>query len=71
MYRLRVCVSESPIGFFFLLRRIMSSNYGMSKEDYEDYYGEKVVLCRTHNITAIDSCPACEEEEWSEEDDSE
>tara|TARA_R110000824_G_scaffold273663_2_gene462191 strand:+ start:1426 stop:1575 length:150 start_codon:yes stop_codon:yes gene_type:complete len=49
----------------------MSSNYGMSKEDYEDYYGEKVVLCRTHNITAIDSCPACEEEEWSEEDDSE
>jgi len=46
----------------------MYSYYGMSKKDYEDYYGEAVIRCKVHGITAIDSCPACDEENEIEEE---
>ena len=39
----------------------MYRGYGMSKDEYEEYYGEQVIRCRVNGITAIDSCPACDE----------
>jgi len=46
----------------------MYRDYGMSKDEYEEYYGEQVVRCRVHGITAIDSCPVCDELDQEEED---
>ena len=39
----------------------MYKYYGMDREEYEEYYGERVIICREHNITSIDGCPACDE----------
>ena len=38
----------------------------MDKQEYEERYGEKVIYCRTHNMSGIDSCVACDEEEEEE-----
>ena len=43
----------------------------ITKEDYEDYYGEAVIKCKVHGITAIDSCPACDELDAEEESNDE
>ena len=40
----------------------------MDKEAYEERYGEKVIYCRVHQLSGIDSCIACEEEERGEEE---
>ena len=40
----------------------------MSRDEYEEYYGERVITCREHNITSIDGCPACDELDQEIED---
>ena len=40
----------------------------MTKEDYEDKYGERVIYCRVHHVTGIDGCIACEQEEQDDAD---
>ena len=40
--------------------------YDMDKDEYEEYYGEKIVTCRIHRRTDIDYCIACEEERIDE-----
>ena len=46
----------------------MYKYYGMSRDEYEEYYGERVITCREHNITSIDGCPACDEVDQEIED---
>jgi|TARA_R110000824_G_scaffold120758_2_gene276407 hypothetical protein len=41
----------------------MEDYLSMTKEEYEDTYGEQVIYCRVHHITGIDGCIACEQEE--------
>ena len=35
----------------------------MDKYEYEERYGEKVIYCNRHNMSGIDGCVACDEEE--------
>jgi len=35
----------------------------MDKYEYEQTFGERVIYCPIHNISGIDGCVACEEEE--------
>jgi len=35
----------------------------MDKYDYEERYGEKVIYCRVHNLSGIDGCVACDDED--------
>ena len=47
----------------------MYSYRGLSKEEYEDDYNEKIIHCNIHNVSGIDGCIACEQEEEVEEED--
>jgi Zn ribbon nucleic-acid-binding protein len=41
----------------------------MDKYEYEQIYGERVIHCPIHNISGIDGCVACDDEErvnWQE-----
>ena len=42
---------------------------GISKDEYEDDYNEKIIYCRVHKLSAIDGCPACEEQDEEEQND--
>jgi hypothetical protein len=41
---------------------------GISKDEYEDDYNEKIIYCKVHKLSGIDGCIACEEEEIIEEE---
>ena len=41
---------------------------GISKDEYEDDYNEKIIYCNVHHISGIDGCPAWEEEEEESND---
>ena len=47
----------------------MYSYRGLSKKEYEDDYNEKIIYCNIHNVSGIDGCIACEQEEEVEEED--
>jgi hypothetical protein len=40
----------------------MEDYLSMTKEEYEDTYGERVIYCRVHHSTGIDGCISCDEE---------
>ena len=41
---------------------------GISKDEYEDDYNEKIIYCKVHKLSGIGGCIACEEEEMIEEE---
>ena len=44
---------------------------GISKDEYEDDYNEKIIYCKVHKLSGIDGCIACEEEMIEEESNDE
>lgn len=41
----------------------MYNLYGMSKDEYEERYGERPIYCKVHHCSGIDFCSVCEQEE--------
>ena len=35
----------------------------MDKQEYEERYGEKVIYCKIHNMSGIDGCVVCDDED--------